>query len=467
MTEKLRNILVRQSEVRERLNAEIGKDEPDDTKLTSLRNEAQSIETELREALKADDKPDATDDDASDAGAKVDAETRERLELREKCGVSDFVAGALLGKEPTGAAAEYAAAEGCPGLMPITLLGPTTEERRREHREREHRAVTPAPADTDVPHTHAPIVPMLFDRSIAPYLGIMMPTVGTGIQSYPVLSTAVTAGMAAEDANAVNTAGAFTVTDADPRRLTGALTIRKEDAAKLPALEESLRGNLASVISDEFDDEALNGDNHRAESERHPGATHGPGGPGRERRDVPALRGGVRVAHRRALREHAIGGSGPGRAAHDSPHGERLRLGQQRQECLRHAVDGLRRRAGDAAYRGPDRQHPAGGHPPCESCGRPRRRLPGVDGPGADSGYLRDERSEGPDHGHRDGPGGRRGYPALRRVRAGFLPARVSRGATRSERRGRPTGHAGWRAHGERRRSDRRRSLSGAGADRA
>lgn len=261
MTEKLRAILLRQSETREGINEAASAAEPDEAKLTELRNKAQAIEKELREALS---ETDDHDDDAGDAGAAVDAEERERRELRGRAGLHRFVGAALQTGDAggvDGAEAEYSAAMGCPGLVPLTMFGGTMEQRQAEHRtRRETRAVTPAPADSDVPHTHAPIVPALFDRSIAGYLGIEMPTVGTGIASYPVLSTSVQGGMVAEDGDAANAAGAFTVADADPRRLTGSFTIRKEDIAKLPNLEEALRGNLNAVLSDEFDKQGVNGD---------------------------------------------------------------------------------------------------------------------------------------------------------------------------------------------------------------
>ena len=88
-----------------------------------------------------------------------------------------------------------------------------------------------------------------------------MPTVGTGIASYPILSTSLTGGMKAEDASAAESAGAYTVTDADPRRLTGSFKIRKEDIAKLPNLEPSLRENLSMVLSDEGDKQFITGNN--------------------------------------------------------------------------------------------------------------------------------------------------------------------------------------------------------------
>ena len=260
LNSKLRDILLKQSTARERVNvlgAQAELNDAEKTELVEVRNRLTGMEADLRAALA--DTGDGHLDDRGDGTEPLSSEEREAREIRSRTGVHEYVSAALQGKDPVGAASEYAAAMGCHGLMPITILGPTAEQRQRVHRQREHRAVTPAPADTDVPHTHASVVPALFDQSIAPFLGIEMPTVGTGVQSYPVLGTSVTAGMAAEDADAVNTAGGFTVTDADPRRLSGAFTIRKEDIYKLPNLEESLRANLSAVISDEYDKQGLNG----------------------------------------------------------------------------------------------------------------------------------------------------------------------------------------------------------------
>ncbi len=58
----------------------------------------------------------------------------------------------------------------------------------------------------------------------------------------------------------MNTAGAYSVSDADPRRLSGAFTIRKEDVAKLPSLEDSLQQNLSTVLSDVLDVQLVTGD---------------------------------------------------------------------------------------------------------------------------------------------------------------------------------------------------------------
>ena len=248
----------RQIEVRRRVNEIGAKAEPTNeerSELETLRTESGTLDTELLAVMDAE---------ATEAEARADAggEGAERRELRGRARVAGYFGGAVSGQPVAGAEAEYAAAMGCPGMMPITMIGPTAEQRAAEHRRRiEERAVTPAPADADVPHTHASIVPALFDRSIAPFLGVEMPVVQTGVQSYPVLSTSLTGGMKGESAAAAETAGAYTVTDADPRRLTGASRIRKEDIAKLPNLEESLRENLSAVLSDALDGQLANGSN--------------------------------------------------------------------------------------------------------------------------------------------------------------------------------------------------------------
>lgn len=256
-------LTVRLSEIRQKLNELLGVEERTDGQnatMDQLMAEAVKLEPELRAAIVAEGEGQTTET----TDTEIDAAERERRELRSKSRFHRFVAAALAHGDAgrvDGAEAELAAAEGCPGLVPLTIIGPTTEQRQAEHRAAlETRAVTPAPADSDVPHTHASIVPALFDRSVAPFLGIEMPTVGTGVQSYPVISTSVKGGMVAEDGDAAETAGAYTVTDADPRRLTGAFRIRKEDIAKLPVLEESLRENLSMVLSDEFDKQGVNGD---------------------------------------------------------------------------------------------------------------------------------------------------------------------------------------------------------------
>ena len=248
MTKETREGLLKVSELREKINQEQAKAEPDAAALEALRGDSLKAEKELREALTAE-ADDANDGDA----AALTAEQREKRELRSRSRLHRFISAAISGRGPDGAELEFSQAEGCDGLVPLSLFG--------EQRQREQRDATPAPSDANVNKTMAPIVPAIFDRSVAPWLGVEMPTVPTGIASYPVVSTSLTGGMKAESAAAAESAGAFTVTDADPRRLTGSFRVRREDTAKLSGLEESLRQNLSQVLSNGLDDQLLNGDN--------------------------------------------------------------------------------------------------------------------------------------------------------------------------------------------------------------
>ena len=248
-------LTVRASEIRQRLNEIAGLEDDaltDEVRAeeTTLTTEYRATETKLRAATIAEGDPRETRETSQTA------EQRERAELRGRARLHRFIQAAIHDRSPDGAEAEFAEAAGCPGLVPLSLFGPTAEERAAEHR-----AVTPAPADSDVNTTHSSIVPALFDRSVAgQHLGIEMPSVPTGIRSFPVLSTSLTGGPKAESADAAETAGGFTVSDADPRRITGSFRIRKEDIAKMEGLEDALNMNLSSVLSDQFDNQVINGD---------------------------------------------------------------------------------------------------------------------------------------------------------------------------------------------------------------
>ena len=78
----------------------------------------QDTESQLRAAI-------AADDAATPPGDPVfDSEARERLELRAKTGIGDFLTAAATGAAVTGAAAEYAAACGVPvvGHLPMAIF---------------------------------------------------------------------------------------------------------------------------------------------------------------------------------------------------------------------------------------------------------------------------------------------------------------------------------------------------------
>lgn len=244
MTERLKGVFGRWCEYRRRFNG------ADADAREAMRADGDALEAELAEALAAEPSGIVHEGDA-DVGE--DAEARERRRLRGLARVGGWFSAAISGRQVDGAEHEYAAAAGVTdGRMPVDVL-----ERARPA-DPERRAVTPAPATTAVQMMS--IVPALFQRSVAPFLGIDMPQVAIGTPAYPYLTTSVTAGMKAKAAAAAETAGAISVATATPRRLTGSFRFNREDAVRLEGLEEALRMNLESVMSDQFDDQVLNGD---------------------------------------------------------------------------------------------------------------------------------------------------------------------------------------------------------------
>ena len=162
-----------------------------------------------------------------------------------------------------GADAEYAAAFGAPaGEFPIDIF----ERDRPENRQRadgaplEARATTPAPT-TGTGVTVAPIQPFVFAPSIAPRLGIDMPSVGSGGYSEMTISTSVPAAAVAKGGDAPDTAGALTPVTATPRRISARMSVTVEDVASVGQanFEAALRQNTSMRLSDEYDRQTIAG----------------------------------------------------------------------------------------------------------------------------------------------------------------------------------------------------------------
>ena len=243
-------IQLRLSEVRGRLNAISGL--AGDAFTSEIKSEASSLQSEYgdleirhRAAIVADETTETTTEGP-------DAEARERLELRGKARVGDFVASALTGRGVTGASAEFADSVGCAGLMPLELLDAPGEI--------ETRAVTPGPsAETAVTSTR-PTVPFAFSRTDAAALGISMPALPPGESHHVALTTAPPAGPKAKDAAAASTAAAFSLTKRVPKRITGAFMVRVEDLSLLPSMENDLRTAISARMADSLDAQVIGGD---------------------------------------------------------------------------------------------------------------------------------------------------------------------------------------------------------------
>lgn len=245
-------ILLRLSQVRTRLN-EISGLEGDAftdevrSESATLQTEYADLETRHQAAIVANGNGEGVE-----TPAEPDAEMRERVELRGRASLTAYILAALRGRRVDGAEAELRDAAKIGDGIPLELWdvpAPATETR----------VATNAPSAVGVNLDR--IRPAVFASSIAPRLGIEMPRVESGSYVSATISTSLEAGSHAKDSAAAATGAGFTVNTVTPKRISARLSIRIEDVAAVGQanFESILRENLALVLSDELDDQAING----------------------------------------------------------------------------------------------------------------------------------------------------------------------------------------------------------------
>ncbi|MCY4637546.1 MAG: phage major capsid protein [Acidobacteria bacterium] len=248
---KAQTITIRLSECRQKINDLLGVETRSDEQqadLEKLTGEVQKLEPELRAAIAAEPDPvvDVTD--------TTDPEVRERLELRSKASLGGFLLAALQGRMPAGAEHEYAAAfDAKPGHVPMDLW-------EADRPAPETRATTPAPT-TGTGVSVAPVQPFVFAPSIAPRLGIDMPSVGSGGYAEMTITTALPAAPKEKGGDADDTAGALTAVTTNNRRISARMSVTLEDVAAIGVgnFEAALRQNVSMALSNEYDDQVING----------------------------------------------------------------------------------------------------------------------------------------------------------------------------------------------------------------
>ena len=249
-------LAVRLSEIRQRLNTIAGLE--GDAFTDEIRQESDRLQTEFRDketqyrsALIAEGE---TERRALET--EPDAEMRERLELRGRASLGRYLAAALRGRQPDGAELELREAAGIGDGIPLELWD-TAPERQAEHRQND--ASTAAPGTVGVNLDR--IRPAVFSQSVLPRLGVEMPRVESGTYASATITASLTAASKAKGARQDATAAAFTVTPVTPKRISARLGIRIEDVAAVGQenFESVLRQNLSLVLSDELDNQGLNG----------------------------------------------------------------------------------------------------------------------------------------------------------------------------------------------------------------
>ena len=245
-------IELRRSEVRQRLGELAAMDGEQRTE--AVETEQRALLTELKDSesrLQASIAAEEADERLRGGQVVADGENRERLELRSRARLGNYLMARMRGQMVAGAEAELSGAAGVEGV-PLELWDVP--------RVAEQRAVTGVPGTTGI--NLDMIRPAVFAPSIAMRLGIEMPRVGSGTYASATISTSVTAAAKAKSANAPETAALFTVGSTGPKRVSARLATTLEAVAEVGQAnyEAALRENVSLALSDELDNQAINGD---------------------------------------------------------------------------------------------------------------------------------------------------------------------------------------------------------------
>ena len=221
-------LALRAGEIRTRLSELAGISEITDEhrgEIDTLRNEYGDVERRQAAALIAEDVPEETQTDET-------SEDREIRELRGRIQFNRYVGAAMEMRAASGAELEYNQAFGiAANNFPLELLAPPLEQR--------------ATTDTESGVNQQSWLDRLFATSAAARVGVSFRSVGAGVaRSFPV-TTAGASGVQRGRTEAV-TAATWTVSASElkPTRNAVNLVFSREDAARLPGLEDTLSNGV-------------------------------------------------------------------------------------------------------------------------------------------------------------------------------------------------------------------------------
>ena len=235
-------IQLEQSKLRETINRLLGLAEMTEEQrgeLTVATERATALEVEYRAALLVE--PEVTITEG------VDAEARERLELRGKSQVVNYVKAACEMRSVSGPEAEFNSALSMGAdQFPLELLAPP-----------EKRETT----GTDTSTNQGTWLDRLFDQAAAQYLGITFTSVPAGVSSHPVTTAGASAEQQAKSEAASAAAWVIGVTELKPKRNAVHAIFSIEDAARLgPGLEDALQRDLRMALTEGIDRAVFRGD---------------------------------------------------------------------------------------------------------------------------------------------------------------------------------------------------------------
>ena len=248
----IQTLELRAGEIRQRLSAIGGMDELTDetrSELNTLKIEYADNDSKRAALTIAGDAPVTHIETRS-------AEGREFRALVNRSNVGEIFDASLSKRAVDGATAELQKHYGLDAnQVPLALLVRSWPDADKL----ETKAVTPAPGD--VGQEQQSIVPYVFPQSAAMFLGVDMPTVPVGDATFPVLTSELTVGTPAENAEQAETTGAFSADVLSPGRLQASFFYSREDRARMANMDSALRENLSGGLADGLDKAILSGTN--------------------------------------------------------------------------------------------------------------------------------------------------------------------------------------------------------------
>ena len=223
--------------------------------LDTIEQGTPDLERQLRAAQVA---VDAEDKSSTVAEGDVSGADPDRLELRAAASIGRFLT--MVGKT-TGAERELQDELGLESNEIPMEMWERPRETRAADGEPETRAITPAPS-TNTGVNLTPFQPMVFAPSIASRLMVEMPEVPSGAYATGTISTAVTADVKGANEEVPETAAAFSMQSTKAKRIGASLNLSITDIANVGQenFESILRQHISLVLSDDLDDQLLNGD---------------------------------------------------------------------------------------------------------------------------------------------------------------------------------------------------------------
>ena len=213
-----------------------------------LRAEYQKLEVRQRAAEIGSEE---ADKQAKEAFQDDDKKGKELAELRQGVSLGKYLSAIADGRSPDGKEAELQKELG----MGSSMIPHDAIEVRQASPVIEKRGVTASPSDVGA--IQHPIIPGVYAAGAAAFLGISMPSVGVGESVYTVLSTGATPGTPAKDGEQAESDGVFSPFVMSPGRVQASFIFRREDAAVLQGMEESLRANLSGALTEALDKQVI------------------------------------------------------------------------------------------------------------------------------------------------------------------------------------------------------------------